>query len=390
MDTGAAGTVTRSPPPPPTSAAQAMMRWRLILGRMSEGRLGRSLLGGDGLRIDAALGYLYDRELAQRGLGGERGGSLDPSQLTALRWLGEVRELFPAEAYETIQGHALERYGMKELLTDPQVLERLEPNLELLKSLLALNGGANPQVAQQVRAIARKVVDDIMRRLRSSVERMLSGRRNRFEASPHKVMRNFDWRGTIRRNLKTYDPARQQMLPERLRFFSRVRRRLPWTVILCIDQSGSMAGSIIHSAVMAAIIAGLPSLRLHLVVFDTAVVDLTDRAADPVDVLLSVRLGGGTDIGAAVGYCEQLIVHPPRTVLVLVTDFYEGASPMRLVRSVARLAEARVKLLGLAALDEAAAPCYDRGLAGQLAEQGMQIGAMTPARFAEWLAAAIK
>ena len=383
--------MTQSPPlPPPKSVAQAMTRWRLILGRMSEQRLGRSLLSGDEVRIDAALNYLYGRELAERGLAEERSGSLDPSQLTALSWLSEVRELFPVEVYETIQGHALDRYGMKELLADPEVLERLEPNLELLKSLLALGAGASPQVSQQVRAIARKVVDDIMQRLRASIERTLYGRRNRFEASPHKVMRNFDWRGTVRLNLKTYDLARQQIVPERLRFFSRTRRRLPWTVILCIDQSGSMAGSVIHSAVMAAIIAGLPSLRLHLIVFDTAVVDLTDRVTDPVDVLLSVRLGGGTDIGSAVSYCEQLIVNPPRTILVLVTDFCEGASPMRLVQSVARLAEARVKLLGLAALDEAAAPCYDRGLAGQLAEQGMHIGAMTPLRFAEWLAEAIK
>ena len=382
--------MTLSPPAPPISAARALTRWRLILGRMSEEKLGRSLLGADEVRIDAALDYLYRRELAERGLAEERGGSLAPSQLTALRWLGEVRELFPAEAYETIQGHALERYGMKELLADPEVLQRLEPNLELLKSLLVLSGAASPQVAHQMRAIARKVVDDIMQRLRFSVERTLSGRRNRFETSSHKVMRNFDWRGTIRLNLKTYDAANRRMLLDRLRFFSRTRRRLPWTVILCIDQSGSMAGSLIHSAVMAAIIAGLPSLRLHLIVFDTAVVDLTDHVADPVDVLLSVRLGGGTDIGSAIAYCEQLIVNPTRTILVLVTDFCEGASPMRLVRSVARLSEARVKLLGLAALDEAAAPCFDRGLAGQLAEHGMHIGAMTPLRFAEWLADVIK
>lgn len=388
--------MTQSPHlPPPASTAKAMTtkamtRWRLILGRMSEPHLGGALLGNDESRIDAALSYLYGRELAERGLAEDRRGSLDASQLTALRWLGEVRELFPAEAYETIQGHALERYGMKELLADPDVLQRLEPNLDLLKSLLSLNGAANQQVAAQVRAIARQVVEDIMRRLRANVERVFSGRRNRFEASPHKVMRNFDWRGTLRRNLKTYDPVRQHVLPERLLFYSRTRRQLPWTIILCIDQSGSMAGSVIHSAVMAAIIAGLPSLRLHLVAFDTGVVDLTDRVADPVDVLLSVQLGGGTDIGSAVTYCEQLITDPSRTILVLVTDFFEGASPARLVSSVARLAEARVRLLGLAALDEAAAPCYDRALAGQLAEQGMPVGAMTPSRFAEWLADAIK
>jgi Mg-chelatase subunit ChlD len=374
-----------------SQSRRAIERWRLMLGRTSEGRLGGNALGPGGERIDRVLGYLYGREQTGRGVrDGQRHGTLDPSQLTALQWLGEVRDLFPSDVYETIQGHALDRYGMRELLTDPQVLETLTPNIDLLKSLMALKGHVDPRVLAQVRGIARRVVDDIMQRLRSHVVRALSGRRNRFEASPHKVMRNLDWRGTIRRNLKSYDRERRVLVPERVRFFSRARRRFPWTVILCIDQSGSMASSVIYSAVMAAIISGLPSLRLHLLVFDTAVVDLTDRASDPVEVLLTVQLGGGTDIGSAVAYCERLIVQPSRTLLVLVTDFFEGASPARLIQVVRRLAEARVRMLGLAALDEAATPDFDRALAKQLAEQGMQIGAMTPLNFAEWLAEAIK
>ena len=237
---------------------RAIERWRLMLGRTSEGRFGANALGPGGDRIDRVLGYLYGREQTGRGLR-ERHGSLDPSQLTALQWLGEVRDLFPSDVYETIQGHALDRYGMRELLTDPQVLEALTPNIDLLKSLMALKGHVDPRLLAQIRRIARKVVDHIMQRLRSHVVRALSGRRNRFEASPHKVMRNLDWRGTIRRNLKSYDKERRVLVPERVRFFSRARRRLPWTVILCIDQSGSMASSVIHSAVMAAIISGLPS-----------------------------------------------------------------------------------------------------------------------------------
>lgn len=370
---------------------RAIERWRLMLGRTSEARFGPLALGPEGARIDRVLDYLYNREQVARGLRGEqRHGSLDPSQLTALQWLGEVRDLFPSDVYETIQAHALDRYGMRELLTDPQVLETLTPNIDLLKSLMALKGHVDPRVLAQIRGIARKVVDDIMQRLRSHVVRALSGRRNRFEASPHKVMRNLDWRGTIRQNLKRYDTERRVLVPDRVRFFSRARRHFPWTVILCIDQSGSMASSVIHSAVMAAIISGLPSIRLHLVVFDTSVVDLSNRASDPVEVLLTVQLGGGTDIGGAVAYCEQLVVQPSRTILVLVTDFFEGASPARLIQVVRRLAEARVKMLGLAALDDSAAADFDRGLAKQLAEQGMQIGAMTPTHFADWLAEAIK
>ena len=222
------------------------------------------------------------------------------------------------------------------------------------------------------------------------METALTGTRNRFASSPLKNIRNFDWRRTIRENLKNYDTERRVLVAERLRFHARSRRRFPWTIVLCVDQSGSMVSSVIYSAVMAAIIAGLPSLKLHLVVFDTAIVDLTDRASDPVEVLLSVQLGGGTDIGRAVTYCEQLILQPTRTVLVLVSDFCEGASPARLISAVRRLAEARVTLLGLAALDERAVPDFDRGMAGRLADVGMKIAALTPERFADWLAEVIR
>lgn len=385
--------MTEPGPVEPRSGRHASQRWRLVLGRTAEHQLGGGLLRGDAERIDRALEYIYGRELTGRGLrtsSKPQHGSLDPSQLTVVEWLGEVRDLFPADVCEVIQGHALDRYGMRELLTDPEILRTLEPSMELLQVLLAMKGAADPRVMAEIRSVARKVVDDIMRRLRSDVQRALTGRRNRQESSRHKVMRNFDWRSTIRTNLKGYDPERRVLLAERLRFFSRSRRRFPWTIILCIDQSGSMISSVIHSAVMAAIIAGLPSLRLRLVVFDTAVVDLTERASDPVEVLLSVRLGGGTDIGSAVSYCEQLVTQPTRTILVLVTDFCEGASPARLIGLVQRLAEAKVKLLGLAALDDAAVPDFDRGLAGQLADHGMQIAAMTPVHFAEWLAEAIR
>ncbi|HJZ31961.1 MAG TPA: VWA domain-containing protein [Hyphomicrobiaceae bacterium] len=370
-----------------------LRRWRLVLGRYSDAGLRQPRLTELELRTDRALEYLYGRELDRRGIrsrSGARHGSLDASQLTALDWLGEVRELFPATVYETIQGHALDRYGMSELLRDPQLLAGLTPSEDLLRALMTLKDRADPAVHAKIREIARKVVDDIMRRLKSRVETALSGTRNRFASSPLKNIRNFDWRRTIRENLKHYDATRRVLVAERLRFHARSRRRFPWTIVLCVDQSGSMVSSVIYSAVMAAIIAGLPSLRLHLVVFDTAIVDLTDRAADPVEVLLSVQLGGGTDIGRAVNYCEQLIQQPTRTVFVLVSDFCEGGSPGRLVTAVRRLAEARVTLLGLAALDAEAVPDFDRGTAGRLADAGMKIAALTPERFADWLAEVIQ
>lgn len=381
--------MSRSGPPPP----EHLRRWRLVLGRYAEGPLGGAGLSGQDRRMDRALDYLYGRELAERGLRASRGpraGSLDLTQLTPLHWLGEVRALFPQSVYETIQGHAIDRYEMHELLNDPRALESLEPNRDLLKSLVAFKGRANPAVREKIRALARRVVEEVIQRLRPRVQRALSGAPNRFRRSQLRAMQNFDWRATIRENLRHYDTERRALIAQRLRFYGRVRRRLPWTVILCLDQSGSMLDSVIYTAVMAAILAGLPSMRLHLVVFDTSVVDLSDQIEDPVEVLMSVQLGGGTDIGQAVRYCEQLVTQPRRTVFVLVSDLCEGAPVPSLVAAVRRLAEARVTLLGLAALDDRAEPDYDRGVAERLSAAGMHIAALTPDRFADWLGEVIE
>lgn len=361
-------------------------RWRLILGKYAQ-RLPGSGLHGDPARMDAALDYLYGREYQGRGLRKDvAAGSLDPSQVTLVNWLGQVRELFPAQTAEIIEKHALDRYGLTELVTDPRTLERLEPNQQLLRTLLGLRGHLNGEVLQMARKIIRQVVDEIRRRLEAEVRQSLSGRLNRHRHSPMAIAQNFDALGTVRRNLRHYDRERRQLVLEQLRFFERNTRRLPWDVILCVDQSGSMVDSVIHSAVMAGILSALPVFRVRIVVFDTAVVDLSDHVDDPVETLLKVQLGGGTDIAQAVRYCTQLVENPHRTVLALITDFCEGGSPGELVRAVRKLAEARVKLLGLASLDGDSNAVYDRQMAERLAACGMEIAALTPQQLAQWLA----
>ena len=362
-------------------------RWRLVLGKYADRQLsGEGGLGAAHQRMDAALDYLYGREYQGRGLRKDMGpGSLESSQPSLVKWLSEVRELFPRDTVEVIEKHALDRYGMTELVTDPQTLERLQPNQQLLRTLLSLRQHMKDEVLHMARRIVRQVVEEIRRKLESEVRQALAGRLNRFRHSPMAIAQNFDPAGTLRRNLKHYDVERQQLVIEELRFFERNTRRLPWDIILCIDQSGSMVDSVIHSAVMAGILAGLPAFRVKLVVFDTEIVDLSEHVDDPVEILMQVRLGGGTNIGRAVSYCAQLVENPHRTVFVLVTDFCEGASPQELVRAVRQLAEARVKLLGLAALDGEAHPAYDRDMAERLAACGMEIAALTPQRLAQWL-----
>lgn len=372
------------------SDPDAIRRWRLVLGRYAE----RSL-PGDGLseaerRADRALDYLYAREMERRGLRRDRRrqggtGSLDPSQLTPLGWLAELRDLFPRSVCETVQGHAIDNLGMQDLLSDPAVLDALEPNKDLLKSLIAFKGSANPAVREKIREVTRKVVEDIVRRLRPRVEAALAGRPNRFRRSHAKSMQTFDWRATIRDNLRNWDAERKAIIADRLRFHGRSRRKLPWTIILCVDQSGSMLSSTIYAAVMASILTALPSVEVRLVVFDTAIVDLSSEAHDPVEVLMSVQLGGGTDIASAMEYCEGLVTQPTRTVFVLVSDFEEGGSVPRMLAAARRMASARVTLLGLGALGEDAAPVYDRRMAERLAGCGMKVAALTPEHFAQWI-----
>ena len=279
-----------------------LARWRLVLGKFAEPRM-PGCLDADGQRMADALEQLYSREFRGRGvrqtpkLGP---GSLDPSQLNVPQWLGTVRELFPQQAYERITKHALDRYGMTEIVNDPQTLAKLEPSPEILAAVLAMKGQMPTAVLAEARRLIARVVEEVKKKLEREILGALTGRLNRFRKSRHKVARNFDARGTVRRNLKHWDAERKKLIVEDPLFFNRVRRHLPWEIILCIDQSGSMADSVIHSAVMAGILSALPAVRIRLVVFDTQVVDLTDRASDPVEVLMSVQLGGGTNIGQAV------------------------------------------------------------------------------------------
>lgn len=365
-------------------------RWRLVLGRYAEQRLPSSG-GGEQVRMESALDYLYGREYAGRG--GREGagsgggpGSLDPSMPSIVDWLGEVRELFPGESVEVIEKHALDRYGLTELVTDPEILAKVEPSVDLLKTLLALRGQLDQRMLGEVRRIIRSVVEDLRRKLESEIRASFTGRRSLHRHSPLAVNANFDPRGTIRANLRNWDAERSRLVVEKPLFFERNARRIPWEIVLVVDQSGSMAGSVIHSAVMAGILAGLPAFRLRLVVFDTSVVDLTNVAGDPVETLMSVQLGGGTDIAQAVEYAAGVIEQPTRAVMVLVTDFFEGGPPSRLERAVRRLAESRVRMIGLASLDGTDQPTYDRAQAERLADLGMSIAALTPGKLADWLA----
>jgi Mg-chelatase subunit ChlD len=360
-----------------------LQRWRLILGAPAGRHTGSP--DGDARGRDAALEWLYGRnpELERQGV--RRGGGED-SVLRTVDWLDDIHRLFPRETVERLERDAVERYDITDVVTDPEVLSRIEPNAALLRAVLRTKHLMNPEVLRLARRIVAAVVEELMRRLAREVRQPFSGARNR-RPSNVRNSRNFDFHATIRANLSHYQPASGRLLIERPKFVSRTRRQVDrWQLVLIVDQSGSMAGSVIHAAVTAACLWGLPGLRTHLVAFDTNVVDLTSDVTDPVELLMKVQLGGGTDIARAVAYGAGLIDNPRRAILAVITDFYEGGNAHQLVRTVRGLVEQGTHVLGLAALDEDANPSYDRELAQRLANAGAHVGAMTPGELAEFVA----
>ncbi len=367
----------------------ALARWRLVLGKFSDPKLGQCMgRGSSYAKMDRLLDFLYGREYRGRGVrdetDGKTGGDGD-SILAVPDWLRGVRELFPQDTCEVLQKHALDKYGMTELVTDPEILGKLEPSYELLKAVLAFRGMMNDEVLEMAQKIIRQVVEDLKRKLAKEVRQVLWGRLNRLKRSRLKVFKNIDWKRTIRSNLKNYDTERKTLVLESLHFFSRVDRHTPWNIIMAVDCSGSMTDSVIHSAVMAGIFKGLPSLSVNLVAFDTNIVDLSDVADDPAEVLMSVQLGGGTDIHRALAYCETLVKTPHKTIFIFVTDFCEGGSPDGMIAAIKRLREAGVRVLGLAALDQNAQPIYDKDTAQRCVDAGAEVAALTPQRLAEWI-----
>jgi hypothetical protein len=236
----------------------------------------------------------------------------------------------------------------------------------------------------------RKVVEEIMKRLRGGVEQAVRGALDRSRHSPMRSLPNLDWARTIRRNLKNYDRERKVVIPESFHFFARQHRRKEWNVIVCMDQSGSMADSVVYGGVMGAIFASMPSLETHVVVFDTEVVNLTEKCHDPVDILFGVQLGGGTDINRAVAYCQGLIHDPRKTLFLLITDLYEGGNGKELVRRMEELTASGVKAICLLALSDSGVPSHDENMAHRFAEARVPCFGCTPTMLPVLLEGALK
>ncbi len=390
---------------PTPSDPHTLARWRLVLGKVAEGH--GIDCGGDerAERIEGLVGFLFEEggegggKSGGAGAGGapaggkssrKRAGTRGGSQLTVPSWVDAVNELFPRQSKEVMQRELIRRRGIAELMEKPELLEKIEPNLELVKTLLTHRELLNPKTRVLARKIIDQVVQELKRKMQVQVEQAITGALRKDRHSPRKVFRNLDLKTTLRRNLKNFDEESGKLLVDQVFFYAAERKKRPWHIIVVVDQSGSMLESAIFSAVMASIFAELPAVKTSLVLFDTQVVDLSDQVGQPVDVLLSIQLGGGTDITGALIYANTLVRQPGRTIVVLITDFFEGRPESDLVAQTRLMADGGVRMIGLGALGYDARPAYNRPTAGMLRKVGMDILACTPEKLAECMARIIR
>ncbi len=368
------------------------LRWRMILG--DDSGLGEPEQQ-EWQEMDDVLDFLYSQEYdenrnVRKETEGRQGGS-EESELTVPKWINKVHELFPQETIERLEKDAIDRYNMTDIVTNPEVLKRAQPNITLLKAVLRTKHMMNREVLDIAKDMVRKVIQELMDKLARPVESAFLGQINKSKRSFIKVSKNFDAKRTINQNLKNYDPQTGKIYIQEPWFSSRTHAKTDkWQIIILVDESASMLDSVIYSAVTASIFFGLKTIKTNLCLFDTEVVDVSADCQDPVETIMKVQMGGGTDIAKAVQYAEQLIENPSRTIVILISDLYEGGNVNQLLRSVKKMVEAGVTFLGLAALDDKAIPDFDKGVAQALVNLGAHVGAMTPGELAEWVAEKVK
>ncbi|AEE44895.1 VWA domain-containing protein [Cellulomonas fimi] len=368
--------------------ATRLRRWRLLLGGEAGDLAGP--LHGDAAAMDAALAALYDTGAGgARGAGGSRSAGLGGSAPRVARWLGDIRTYFPSTVVQVMQKDAVDRLGLARLLLEPELLSTVEPNVNLVGTLLSLNRVMPEQTKATARQVVAHVVDEIEQRISTATTSAVTGALRRGERTHRPRPRDIDWDATIRANLRHYLPEHRTVIPQRLVGESRRHSVVARDVVLCIDQSGSMAESVVYASVFGAVLASMRALKTSLVVFDTEVVDLTDRLADPVDVLFGTQLGGGTDINRAIAYSQSLITRPNDSLFVLISDLYEGGVRDEMLRRVATMQASGVQVVVLLALSDSGAPAFDHENAAALAALGVPAFACTPDAFPDLLAVAL-
>jgi Mg-chelatase subunit ChlD len=356
-----------------------LKRWRLVLGGDEADGTGVKLSGIDA-NIDKTLTALYDSERSA-GLGG--------SSPNVSRWLGDIRTYFPTSVVKVMQQDAFKKLNLTSMLLEPEMLASVEPDVNLVATLMTLGKVIPDKTKDTAREVIRKVVDELMKKLAQPMQQAVTGSLNKAAKIRRPKHNEIDWNSTIQKNLKHYQKEYKTVIPETRIGFGRKRTALK-DIILCLDQSGSMGQSVVYSGIFGAVMASLPSIKTKMVVFDTSVADLTEELKDPVDLLFGVQLGGGTDIHLALSYCEQIISRPSESIMVLITDLYEGGNEMEMRKKFVSIVESGVQLVVLLALNDNGTPGYDHSNAAFLASLGVPVFACTPDLFPDLMANAIQ
>ncbi|MEM8907524.1 MAG: VWA domain-containing protein [Bacteroidota bacterium] len=358
---------------------EKLEKWRMILGKPEESTEDINL--SEQLRkMDDVLDALYDSE---------REGGLGSSAPNVNRWLGDIRRYFPTSVVQVMQKDAMDKLGLQQMLTEPELLETIEADVSLVATLLSLNRVMPKKTRATARGVVRKVVEALMKKLNTPMQQAIKGSIHRATRNRRPRHQEIDWHKTIQRNLKHYQKDLKSIIPEQLVGYGRKGQSLK-TVILVVDQSGSMAASMVYAGVLGAVMASMPALQTHMIVFDTSVVNLTAQLADPVDLLFATQLGGGTDINKALTYAADLIQKPKDTILVLISDLFEGGSPQALLNRVSTIQASGTQLITLLALSDKGTPAFDRNIAHQFSALKVPTFACTPDQFPDLMAAAIK
>ena len=365
---------------PQASPKDRLRRWKLALGQETND------LSESDQRLSTALSALYNISAQGKGRGG-----LGASAPRVSRWLGDIREFFPTPVVQVIQKDAFERLNLKSLMLEPEFLSTLEADVHLVADLMSLRSAIPEKTKETARLVVRKVVDELLARLQHKTVETVGGAINRAQRTRRPRHADIDWGRTILANLRHYQPEQKTVIPETLIGIQRRARTQANLdhVLLCVDQSGSMASSVVYASIFASVLASLPGLSTQLVCFDTAIVDLTEQLSDPVDVLFGVQLGGGTDINAALAYCEQHIEHPSKTNLVLISDLYEGGDAAAMLARVAALKQSGVKVIVLLALSDDGHPAYNNDHAVKIAGMHCPVFGCTPDQFPDLMAVAL-
>jgi hypothetical protein len=380
---------------------EQLQRWRLILGKSAEeslGRMGSCTLGGELSELDEALEAIYAGEDVE-----QADWSADPSHGTSgpskgrtmpkvAKWLDQIRSFFPKDVVVVLQKDAIERKGLKQLLLEPEIMANIEPSLDLASTVLAMKNMVPERAKSAARDLVRKVVEDIRKRLESQFTQAIRGALQRNRHSPFRSLPNLDWPRTIRQNIRNYQPDLKTIIPERLSFFSRQQRQNQWNIIIAMDQSGSMATSLIYGGIMGAILASIGAVETHVVAFNHEdVVDLTEHCSDPVDLLFGVQLGGAEDYWKATSYCERFMHTPAKTLYVLLADLWDTSpNTPRFLKKMEHVLQSGVKAIGLLAISDQGVPSHNEQLAQKLADMGMPCFGCTPDHLPELLAGVLR